>query len=84
MVVVITEGNGSCFSTVRLPFDPERGKGTVYQTGTNLQAPGIPIPPCVIPLSKTTTVCTQILPFQARCETEGGPGMGPQPTQRTS
>jgi hypothetical protein len=32
-VVVIAGGNGSYFSTVRLSFDPERGKGTVYQTG---------------------------------------------------
>lgn len=32
-VVVIAGGNGSYFSTVRSPFDPERGKGTMYQTG---------------------------------------------------
>jgi hypothetical protein len=32
-MVVIVADNGSYFSTVRLPFDPERAKATPYQTG---------------------------------------------------
>jgi arylsulfatase A-like enzyme len=32
-MVVIVGDNGSYLQTVRLPFDPTRGKGTVYQTG---------------------------------------------------
>jgi hypothetical protein len=32
-MVVIVGDNGSYFSTVRLPFDPNWGKGTPYQTG---------------------------------------------------
>jgi arylsulfatase A-like enzyme len=38
------------------------------QTGTNLQAPGAPTPPCVLQPS-TLNVCTQVFPFQALCET---------------
>jgi arylsulfatase A-like enzyme len=32
-MVVIVGDNGSYLQTVRLPFDPTRGKGSVYQTG---------------------------------------------------
>jgi hypothetical protein len=32
-MVVLVGDNGSYLQTVRLPFDPTRGKGTVYQTG---------------------------------------------------
>ncbi len=154
-MVVLVGDNGSYLQTVRLPFDPQRGKGTPYQTGvwvplivagplvhpanvgsevghmvnaavdvfalfgeiagvdvrqvvppshaldarpllpylttpgqaslrtsnftqtgTNLQAPGAPTPPCVLQPS-TLNVCTQIFPFQALCETEGGVWYGP-------
>jgi arylsulfatase A-like enzyme len=51
-------------------------KNNFTQTGTNLQAPGAPIPPCVIQPS-TLNVCTQIFTFQALCETEGGVWYGP-------
>jgi arylsulfatase A-like enzyme len=43
-VVVIVGDNGSYFSTVRLPFDPERGKGTVYRTGVWLPLADLPLP----------------------------------------
>jgi arylsulfatase A-like enzyme len=46
-------------------------KSNFTQTGTNLQAPGEPIPPCVIQ-PEGLNVCVQIFPFQALCETEGG------------
>jgi arylsulfatase A-like enzyme len=32
-MVIVVGDNGSYLQTVRLPFDPTRGKGTVYQTG---------------------------------------------------
>ncbi len=32
-VVVVVGDNGSFYSTVKLPFDPTRSKGTAYQTG---------------------------------------------------
>jgi arylsulfatase A-like enzyme len=32
-MIVVVGDNGSYLQTVRLPFDPTRGKGTVYQTG---------------------------------------------------
>ena len=32
-MVVIVGDNGSYLQTVRLPFDPQRAKGTPYQTG---------------------------------------------------
>jgi len=51
-------------------------KNNFTQTGTNLNAPGAPIPPCVIQPS-TLNVCTQIFTFQALCETEGGSWYGP-------
>jgi arylsulfatase A-like enzyme len=51
-------------------------KNNFTQTGTNLNAPGAPIPPCVIQPS-TLNVCTQIFTFQALCETEGGVWYGP-------
>jgi hypothetical protein len=42
-VVVIVGDNGSYFSTARLPFDPERGKGTVYRTGVWLPLADLPV-----------------------------------------
>ena len=154
-MVVIVGDNGSYLQTVRLPFDPQRGKGTPYQTGVWVPlivagplvdpanvgsevrpygqrrggcvrlvrgdrrrgcapggppvacsgcapaaalsdhpgagehpdkqlhpdrhqppSPGGPIPPCVLQPS-TLNVCTQIFPFQALCETEGGVWYGP-------
>ena len=51
-------------------------KSNFTQTGTNLQAPGEPIPPCVIQ-PEGLNVCVQIFPFQALCETEGGVWYGP-------
>jgi arylsulfatase A-like enzyme len=46
------------------------------QTGTNLQAPGAPIPPCVVQ-PQGLNACVQVFPFQALCETEGGVWYGP-------
>jgi arylsulfatase A-like enzyme len=51
-------------------------KSNFTQTGTNLQAPGSPIPPCVVE-PNALNVCVQIFPFQALCETEGGVWYGP-------
>jgi hypothetical protein len=51
-------------------------KNNFTQTGTNLNAPGASIPPCVIQPS-SLNVCTQIFTFQALCETEGGVWYGP-------
>jgi arylsulfatase A-like enzyme len=51
-------------------------KSNFTQTGTNLKAPGDPIPPCVLPLGNSN-VCTQIFTFQALCNTEGGTWYGP-------
>jgi hypothetical protein len=64
-----------------LPYLSAPGQASIRttnftQTGTNLQAPGAPIPPCVIQPS-SLNVCTQIFPFQALCETEGGVWYGP-------
>ena len=64
-----------------LPYLTTPGQGSIRrsnftQTGTNFQAPGAPIPPCVISPS-TLNVCTQIFTFQALCETEGGVWYGP-------
>jgi hypothetical protein len=49
------------------------------QTGTNLQAPGAPIPPCVVQ-PQGLNVCTQIFPFKDLCITEGGVWYGPDPS----
>jgi arylsulfatase A-like enzyme len=46
-------------------------KSNFTQTGTNLQAPGNPVPPCVIQ-PDALNVCVQVFPFQALCETGGG------------
>jgi arylsulfatase A-like enzyme len=51
-------------------------KSNFTQTGTNLQAPGLPIPPCVIS-PETLNVCVQVFPFQDLCRTEGGVWYGP-------
>jgi hypothetical protein len=51
-------------------------KSNFTQTGTNLQAPGSPIPPCVIE-PDALNVCVQVFPFQALCETEEGVWYGP-------
>ena len=51
-------------------------KSNFTQTGTNLQAPGAPIPPCVIQ-PEGLNVCVQLFPFQALCETEQGVWYGP-------
>jgi arylsulfatase A-like enzyme len=64
-----------------LPYLTTPGQASIRQnnftqTGTNLNAPGAPIPPCVIQPS-TLNVCTQIFTFQALCETEGGVWYGP-------
>src|SRR4030095_4423988 len=64
-----------------LPYLTTPGRASIRrsnftQTGTNFQAPGAPIPPCVISPS-TLNVCTQIFTFQALCETEGGVWYGP-------
>jgi arylsulfatase A-like enzyme len=53
-------------------------KSNFTQTGTNLQAPGAPIPPCVL---QGLNVCTQIFPFKDLCMTEGGLWYGPDPSQ---
>jgi arylsulfatase A-like enzyme len=54
-------------------------KSNFTQTGTNLQAPGAPIPPCVIQ-PQGLNVCTQIFPFKDLCMTEGGVWYGPDPS----
>jgi arylsulfatase A-like enzyme len=64
-----------------LPYLTTPGQASIRQnnftqTGTNLNAPGPPIPPCVLQPS-TLNVCTQIFTFQALCETEGGVWYGP-------
>jgi hypothetical protein len=43
-MVVIAGDNGSYFSAARLSFDPERGKGTPYQTGVRLLLRDLPVP----------------------------------------
>ena len=53
-------------------------KSNFTQTGTNLNAPGAPIPPCVVQPS-ALNVCVQIFTVQALCETEGGVWYGPGP-----
>ncbi len=58
------------------PGQPSIRKSNFTQTGTNLKAPGAPIPPCVLPLG-SSNVCTQIFTFQTLCETEGGTWYGP-------
>ena len=51
-------------------------KSNFTQTGTNLQAPGAPIPPCVIQ-PEALNVCVQVFPFEDLCRTEGGVWYGP-------
>jgi hypothetical protein len=51
-------------------------KTNLTQTGTNLQAPGAPIPPCVIQPTALNT-CVQLFPFEELCKTEGGVWYGP-------
>jgi hypothetical protein len=46
-------------------------KSNFTQTGTNLQTPGAPTPPCVIS-PDTLNVCVHVFPFQELCKTEGG------------
>jgi hypothetical protein len=64
-----------------LPYLTTPGQATIRtsnftQTGTNLQAPGAPIPPCVVQ-PQGLNACVQLFPFQALCETEGGVWYGP-------
>jgi arylsulfatase A-like enzyme len=64
-----------------LPYLTTPGHGSIRrsnftQTGTNFQAPGAPVPPCVISPS-TINTCIQIFTFQTLCETEGGVWYGP-------
>lgn len=64
-----------------LPYLTVPGQGSIRksnftQTGTNLQAPGVPIPPCVVQ-PQGINACVQVFPFQALCETEGGVWYGP-------
>ena len=51
-------------------------KGNFTQTGTNLQAPGAPIPPGVVQ-PDALNACVQVFPFQELCQTEGGVWYGP-------
>ena len=57
-MIVIVGDNGSYFNTVRAPFDPERAKGTVYQTG--VWVPLIVAGPRVAP-EKVGTEVTQMV-----------------------
>jgi arylsulfatase A-like enzyme len=51
-------------------------KSNFTQTGTNLHAPGAPIPPCVVS-PESLNVCVQVFPFEALCKSEGGVWYGP-------
>jgi hypothetical protein len=66
-----------------VPGQESLRKSNFTQTGTNLQAPGAPIPPCVIQ-PEGLNVCTQIFPFKALCETEGRVWYGPDPSAGAS
>jgi hypothetical protein len=66
-----------------VPGQQSLRKSNFTQTGTNLQAPGAPIPPCVIQ-PQGLNVCTQIFPFKDLCETEGGVWYGPDPSPNAS
>ena len=56
-------------------------KSNFTQTGTNLQAPGAPIPPCVVQ-PQGLNVCVQIFPFKDLCVTEGGRLVWARPVAR--
>jgi hypothetical protein len=51
-------------------------KSNFTQTGTNLHAPGAPIPPCVV-APDSLNACVQVFPFEALCKSEGGVWYGP-------
>ena len=68
---------------LRVPGLASIRQNNFTQTGTNLQAPGTPIPPCVIQ-PEGLNVCVQIFPFKDLCETEGGVWYGPDPSPGAS